>query len=685
MWYKDNYRRIFMDMHINDDKEEYLSKFDPENTVKHFKECGAQTVVVKSRPHTGLAHHPTKYGRTHKGLSDRDYVKEMIAICRREGLYVESYFSQIFDNYVYDTYPEWRMVNHEGKHSFEYCDYRNYSMFRRGRYGLICPNNEQYREYVRNCLTELGENYDIDTVFLDMPFWPEVCYCESCKEKYRSATGKDMPERIDYEDKEFLQFQRLREQWMCDFTMCSTAALKAARPGITVEHNMSNTSAPWQFSTTDEVANACDYVSGDLYGGYLEQSFICKYYRNLTKAMPFVFITSRCEPGLSAHTTSKTADELFLHTMTALVQGGAFAVCDGINPDGTICEEAYTGILKEAFSRSEPYERYVSGDMVSDVAVFFPDKAKFNRSEQGLKIAEVLPFHDSMTNDFTKHPLNLTKILRQENIAHDVYPAGKREKIKEPVLALCDITVLRDEEMAFVEKYLMDGGNVYLSGKPGHRRLFELLEAEYEGYTEHNVTYMRPTSEGARFFESFSDKMPLNVRAPQAKLSFKGEYECLAHLTLPYTMTGTCDFASIHSNPPGEDTQKPCAVIKKVGKGKILWVAAAIESMTPYYTRKVVSAMFRELVGVLSFESDAPSFVEVVAWKKDEKMYIGLINQQEEAPFARVSDVNVSIPYAVKGVRVPVTGESVDFEVKDGQTKINIAKLGLFMMLEVLV
>lgn len=39
MWYYNDYRRIFMDMHINDSNPEYLSKFDVKYFVKTMKEA----------------------------------------------------------------------------------------------------------------------------------------------------------------------------------------------------------------------------------------------------------------------------------------------------------------------------------------------------------------------------------------------------------------------------------------------------------------------------------------------------------------------------------------------------------------------------------------------------------------------------------------------------------------------
>ena len=49
MWYEGNYRRIFLDMHIADDQEDYMSNVDPARLVRMLKDAGAQMIVVKCR------------------------------------------------------------------------------------------------------------------------------------------------------------------------------------------------------------------------------------------------------------------------------------------------------------------------------------------------------------------------------------------------------------------------------------------------------------------------------------------------------------------------------------------------------------------------------------------------------------------------------------------------------------
>lgn len=680
MWIKGNYRRIFLDMHIDDSRKEYFSKLDPNSLVQLLKGAGAQQIVVKCRPHTGLAHYPTKIGRMHKGLKGKDYVKEMTDLCHENGIAVMAYFSQIFDNYAYDHHPSWRVINGEGRTSREYLEPGSSSMFRKGRYGIVCPNNEEYREYVRACLNEITSNYEFESIFLDMPFLPEVCFCPSCKEKYYRQSGHELPTIIDWSDPVFREYQLIREKWMGEFAAFSTKCVKEIRHEVTIEHNMAVASAPWQFATSDFVADACDYVGGDLYGGYLEQTFISKYYRNLSKALPFVYITSRCDPNLQYHTTTKTKEEFLLHIMTSLAHNGALSICDGINPDGTLCEEVYNGPVKEAFAVSQKYEKYVSGALQTNVSIWFPSHSKYDWSENGKPVSEHAKF-DNFVNGFIRDKVLLASILRTENIPFDVVPSKTLSSLSNNLLAISNVVSIQDDEMAEIERFVKNGGNLYVSGHLGHSRLCELLEIEPDGMTQHDVTYMNPTAAGMSYFEGFSLKSPLAVQSKQQIVKIKGECEILATITLPYTMTSTNEFSAIHSNPPGINTEMPAAFLKQVGKGRVLWVAAPIETSRPYTSRKTVTNMVKSLCGEVKFESNAPAFVEILNWTKDGKQYFAALNQQEVMPIVPISDINITVSGKINGARLVESGEKLLVEYRDGKSVISLPKLEIFHIL----
>ncbi len=677
MWTKGNYRRVFLDMHIDDSKEEYLSKLDPESIVRTMKNAGAQMLVVKSRPHTGLALFPTKYGRMHKGLKGRDYVGEMIELCHKNGIAVQAYFSQNFDNWAYENHPDWRMINCDGLNSREKMDYYNATMFSKGRYGLVCPNNEEYRKYVQACLTEMTENYDFESIFLDMPFWPEVCYCPSCRKKYFEATGKEMPRIIDWGNSDFRKWQLLREEWMGEFAKFASDCVKKIKPHVTIEQNLSVMVSSWVYGSSEFIADSCDYAGGDLYGGFLEESFISKYYRNISKTLPFEFITSRCDPTLSYHTTTKSEEELLLYTMTALFHDGAISICDGMNPDGTIATHVYNGTIKNVFEQSQKYCEYVGGDLSTDVGIWYPTHSKCSWSENGTNIVS-----GKYCDQYIETQLNMARILRQEHILFDVVPSGKVKDSGNKVLILCNTVTIQDDEMDDIEYFVKNGGNLYVSGHVGHPRLLELMEASDIGMTEHDVTYMNPQVGAGDIFEGFNEIAPLNVQSKMEQLEFEGEYTVLATITLPYTMTGTIEFASIHSNPPGIHTDQPAVVIKNVGKGKILWTAAPLEDSKPYMSKVVVGKLVNMLLEEKKLEIDAPACVEIVEWQKENKKYLGVLNEQESSPFIPVGDIVVKTSERIIKAVCIDTGEKLEIEEKDNRWVLKIPKLSVFHLIE---
>ena len=685
MWIEGNYRRMFLDMHIADDNPEYLSKVDPEKLVAMLRDAGAQQIVVKCRPHTGLAHFPTQIGRMHRGLNGRDYVKEMIDLCHRDGIAVKAYFSQNYDNYAYDEHPEWRMVNGQGYTSREREVYGAESMFRKGRYGIVCPNNEEYRRYVHDCLTEITENYQFESIFLDMPFWPEVCYCPACRKKYHDATGKtELPRTVDWSDPEFREFQYLREQWMAEFCALSTKAVKDVRPEVTIEHNMCVNTSPWRNGTSDLVGEQCDYIGGDLYGGLLEQSFICKYFRNLTKALPFVYITSRCDPGLQSHTTTKTSEEFLLHAMTALVHDGALSICDGANPDGTLSEEVYAvgGPIESAWSVSRKYEKYVGGELDTNVTIWFPTHSKYDWSENGEPVCVEDDFKQP-SRRFITDKMDICNILRTENIPFDVIPSKKLEAIPNNLLVISEVVNIRDEEMEKIESFVRGGGSIYLSGHLGHPRLCELLGIRHLGQTEHDMTYLSYTEAGKPLFEGFSAQSPMAVQGRQERFEVLGDAEVLATLTLPYTMTGRREFSAIHSNPPGIRTNHPAMIRVRVGKGQILYVAAPIERSKPLTSRRAFARIIRSLMGAPVFTSNAPSCVEILSWRKDGHRYFAALNQQEQAPYIPMHDISVTVPYPIRGAHLVETNEPLEVVQTPQGSRIRLPRLEVFLIFEV--
>ena len=676
MWIEGNYRRNLMDMHIDDWNEEFLSKIDPQEYVDALAAAHVQCAMVKAKPHTGLCYWPCDIGRMHRGLKGRDFFGEMVEKCHEKNIAVIAYYTQVFDNWAYDNHPEWRLIAPDGK---TFREYRHMDQFRGGRYGICCPNNEGYRAYVKANLQELNRKYDFEGMFLDMTFWPEICYCPSCRKRYFDETGKELPRTIDWKDEEFKAYAYKLDEWMADYAAFATAAVKEIKPEVTVEHQFSRITMPWFNGSTEMLTNHVDYCGGDYYGGYLQQTFINKYYKSVSPNLPFVYHTGRCDPELSMHTTTKTEEQILLHAVTALIHNGAFLLVDAINPDGSIVPWVYHDLMKRVYEQTMPYEQYISGKLNTDVGIWFASHAKYDPAESG-NGTDDKEFEPTIYMDA---PVGMTSILRENNIPFDVIGTKNLKDYPGKVLALCHVASIREDEMDAIEAFVQRGGSLYVSGPVGNPRLEKLLGIQVTGQTGHNFTYMDPAQdEGA--LAGFSPAAPMTVASHQMMAEVVAEdVQVMATRTLPYCMTECEQFAAIHSNPPGIHTGEPCITLRKVGDSQLLWSAAPIETLKPYMSRQAVCRLMKLLVGETCYTSNAPKFVEVISWDKDSETYFAAINEQEESPVVPMHDIWIDIPGEGHTASLLPTGETMKTETVDGKTRIYLPKVELFTMLKI--
>ena len=437
---------------------------------------------------------------------------------------------------------------------------------------------------------------------------------------------------------------------------------------------------PWFNGCTELVTDHVDYCGGDYYGGYLQQTFINKYYKSVSPTLPFVYHTGRCDPELSMHTTTKTEEQLLLHAMLALLHNGAFLLVDAINPDGSIVPEVYHSLMKRVYEKTMPYEQYVSGALRSDVGIWLASHAKYDPYETGISTGGPKSFDPTVYLDA---PVSLASVLREQNIPFDVIGARNIRNYQGKVLALSHVTSVRDEEMDAIEAYVVRGGSLYVSGPIGHPRLAKLLGLEVTGVTPHTFTYMDP-AEDLGTMEGFSIRAPMTVATRQviAKV-VADDVRVLATRTLPYCMTGMEQFAAIHSNPPGIHTGEPCITLRQLGNSRLMWAAAPIETQKPYMTRCALGRLLRLLTGTLSWQTDAPKFVEILSWQKDSACYFAAVNEQEESPVVPMRDIHIDLPG--EGHRATLLPSMTELPVRshDGVTTVTLDRVELFSVFRV--
>ena len=672
MWYKNCYRRNLVDMHIEDWDESFLSQFDPEEYVQNLKRGHIAAAMLYFQSHVGHCYFPTKIGHMHASFMGReDVMRRVVELCHKEGIYVVGYYSLIYNTYEEDRHPEWRIISREHGAS---------DRERGGRYGLCCPNNPEYLEFVKAQIREMAEYFTVDGMFYDMTFWPSVCDCPSCRARYVRESGRELVDgkvpATDWTDPVWRDFQRMRVDWMGEFAKAVTEYTYEVMPGVTVEHNCANAIAgEAELCNSELVIDQCDYAGGDLYGDLYNHSFAAKYYYTVTKNQPFEYMTVRCDRSLYTHTNSKTEAHLALEVLLTTVHHGASFIIDAIDPVGTLNSRAYE-LIGRVFEYQMPYEKYFSGKMISDVGIYFSNTGKYNSRGQGF---------DSKTASSA-----MMRAMIEENVPVGVIGNMNTGALSEYRAVLApQIAEISDKNRTDLKSYVENGGVLYISGAEDEKLLDMMLGARLVGYTDDAVTYFAPTDAGREYFGEFNEKYPLPIEASLPIIEI-WDAEILATLTLPYTKSSERRFASIHSNPPGISTDTPTLVKRSLGRGTVIWSAAPIECDTRRAHRGVLHALLSNAIGYgsLSVVSDAPRQVELVSFEREGDVLISAIDLlcTDELLPVRTFTVSVKCREPKRVIKLGgknSTDTDIQFIYNGGRAQFEIDRLVMFDMYRV--
>lgn len=670
MWYEKSFRRHLCDMHIDDWNAEFLSKLDPEQYVNNLKRANVTSAMLYFQSHVGLCYFPTKTGKMHAAFEGReDTMRRVVDLCHQNGISVTGYYSLIYNTVEHDRHPDWRLIYPNGFSQREGGAHNAKVEFSSenaaGRYGMCCPNNIEYRAFVKAQIEEMAEYFpDVEGMFYDMLFWPDLCYCDKCRARWDREVGGELSRIPAPHDERWVLHMKKRREWMGEFAQWVTDLSKSLwKKPISVEHNVAVAVLKNDYSGNGkEVVNACDYAGGDLYGNIYSQSFTCKFYRAISKNQPFEYMFSRCAPRLAMHTQIKSRDIMRSAMFTTAANHGATLIIDAIDPVGTLDGRVYEQI-GDVFSELEPHEPYLVGEPCADVGVYYSLESKCDRYKDGFtnyngaKIA---------TETFVgKHILC--------GITGDYAPLDKFKLVVAPTLRKED-----SHDFDRLIKYVENGGNLYFSGGDCAELLDAFFGAKTVHRTDENVVYIAPCEKIADCFYNFNQNYPLNFESTAPIVEGIDPEYVVAKLTLPYTSRKDTKFASIHSDPPGVKTEYPAIAARKFGKGRVLWSALPIETREIYDYRDIFVNLLKSELGLCpTVTTDAEDDVEITAFEQEDGsiiMHTVLLNSKRNArkvyPFT-VSFKTKKAPSSLvclpegKPLKSEYDGERVTFLVDD--------------------
>lgn len=660
-WYSNCYRRNLCDMHIEDWDDSFLREFSPEEYVENLKRAKINDAMLYLQSHVGLCYWPTESGVMHKALRGReDLIRRVEETCHAEGIYVTGYYSLIYNCREHDRHPEWRMTDARGgsrreRGIGEGASTAAFSTAAAARYGLVCPNNLEYRAFVREQVREMLKYFRLDAIFFDMPFWQsEPCTCPACRERWAKEVGGPFPEAPDPANPIFPVLRTKQYAWMGEFCRFVTECVKSIDPDMPVEYNYAGAIAGC-VGTGEEVSDAGDFTGGDLYGGLREASFACKFYRSCTKNRPFEYMASRCKPRLSMHTLTKTPDELRTIFDIIAANHGAALIIDAIDPVGTQDRRVYERV-GEAFGDTIPFEPYYVGDPVEKVGIYYGIRSQYDPSGEN---------HTAKTA-----AVGMGKLFTGKHVPYGVTGAFD-DVFRFPVLTAPCLRETEEKDFGRLEEYVRRGGRLYFSGDGCKKLAEQVLGLRFTGRTEHKQAYFAPTPAAGDLFDWFNPKYPLPWEGTVPTVTAPADAEVLATLTLPYTTGTELRFASIHSDPPGPATDVPVLVRRKYGEGEAVWCAAPLEESEYPELQNVIWGLIKGLWGnsPLGFETDAPADTELTAYADEKGLILHAVNLADlpTVPDTAAFRLRVRAGFPVKRVTLLPEEKEIPFEkTEDG-------------------
>lgn len=676
----ETYRRFLIDMHIPDWDERFLRNFDPDRFFDALARSGVATVTVPSNGHTGLCYWPSAVGPQHRNAPG--LLSSLLEGAHARGLNAVVYYCTLYVERYWEDHPEARIVDALG----ESRKVRLESYPSAPRFSVCCPNDQGYTDFCKRQLEELCTQYSFEGINLDMMFWPGVCYCGSCAEKYRAIGGRELPRTVDWRSQEWVRFVRARQVWLEEFIRDLTGTITDIKPDCMVTHQSQMYVRDWLLGASSGLADHTAWLSADLYLSAEELSFAFKLFHGLSRQRPFEQISSWCAPSVHEHTVRRTSAELETLASLAISNDAAIVFLEQVDPLGDVQPEGYELIrpINEAIAELEPS---LGGVPLRDVAIYYSFESTFDFTVPPHSARDQLyAFEpDRPVPAPESHHRAAVAASRALAEAHVGFGVVSRRDLTEldryQVLVLPNVVVLDGEEIAAIRQFVYRGGSLYASRETGvldadgsERKNFGLADVfgvDRRGETEELVTYLSPTAEGADLLAPFRRGLPLAVHARQTLVELAGhEQTVLAELALPFTDPAGSKYASTITDPPGRYTARPAMVRNRFGAGTAVYCAAPLECETHTTQRAVLARLVASLARKpLSWTVQAPPCIEVNVYEQPHKgaVVAHFLNLQAHSPGVPVHGIKFRLATTERAVkRASILGGDLEIELERG-------------------
>jgi hypothetical protein len=569
--------------------------FDGCSYARRLKRAGADAVAFFAKCHYGHAYYHTRVGHPHPRLA-KDMLADVVRGCRAEGLGVIAYYSVFLDTAAVLRNPDWLL---------KACsDFTIQNGFDSGRFLQVCVNSPYADQLLIPQSIEVVTNYDVDELIYDTMTMFKPCCCATCERLF----GGPIPQSAA--DARWPDYVRWYRDCYEKFFAKVAAQVHAANPKVAILFN-------WEWGTRTPVLPPphITRLAADLIPTGTVASAICRYFAGT--GYPFDYMTGRFLHGLGNWNNAPGPTIKYTAACT-VANGGGFYIIDRQLPNGDLEERGYA-MMRDVFGFIQERRAVLEGTVhVPEIAVlhsfrslmgdqlqFFPDHtARRERSEAFEGVSRLCMQH---ARHYTA--LGTERLLQT---MHDYR-----------LVILPETEYLEAETVAALQRYVEAGGNLLITQAAAPAGVCNALLA-WAGVTLHGFS-QRDYGYFAR-----PDAEPIAARGMWANVTPAADAQAIVARVEPLTFgDGTATFGHGYA-PPGLPSPYATAIERRVGKGRVIYVAMPVFKQYWQFQNFHVAALMLELVDRLLpdplVRAHTDAQVELAVMRKSDDLIVHLVN-----------------------------------------------------------
>ncbi|MFQ3548132.1 MAG: alpha-amylase family protein [Armatimonadota bacterium] len=462
------FRQIHLDFHTSPHIPNVGVDFDKKQWRQTLLDAKVNSITCFSKCHHGFSYHPTKVGTMHPHLKF-DLLKAQYEACKEVDINVPIYISAGVDDVEAEKHPEWREISINGQYQGW-----NTQVDKPG-FKTMCFNTP-YLDFLCKQIEEVVTLYPhCDGIFLDIIFQGECC-CTYCV-KYMQEHGLDIEKQEDR--------RKCADMALLKYYEKSTAACKITNKDMPVFHNSGH--IPKGRQDLLKFFSHLELESLPTGGwGYDHFPMSAKYVQNLD--VDFMGMTGKFHTMWGEFGGYKHPNALKYESALALANGAKISVGDQLHPSGKIDTSTY-GIIKAAYDEVEKKEPWCDDvKSIADIAVLS---------------SEAEARYSDLSNINRNQDIGVGRVLLESHFLFDLLDRDMSfDGYK--LLILPDVIKIDDQLKKKIDKYLLTGGKLLLTGKSGlsmdEKEFVFDIGGVYEGESEHQPDYLLPIPELAPDF-----------------------------------------------------------------------------------------------------------------------------------------------------------------------------------------